>query len=313
MTKRWMATDFGDLDVLALVEVEVPEPGPGEVTIRVRAAGVNPVDYKRFASAASHDSSLLPLAVGLEVSGVVEALGPDTQIASGGGAVGDEVLAFRIMGGYAERVTVPASDVFAKPTTLSHPAAANLLLVGATAAEMLHVTAVGAGETVLVHGASGAVGVSVLQQAAAMGVRCVGTAGEHNFDLVRRFGGLPVVYGEGLTERLRAAVPDGFAAALDAVGTDEAVDVSLEVVGDRQRIVTIAAFGRAAQEGITLIEGTMPSSAAFRAQVRARLVAMASDGRLQVPVARTFPLEAAPQALALLRNGHPGGKLALVP
>ena len=107
------------------------------------------------------------------------------------------MLAFRISGGYAERVTVAAADVFAKPPGLDHPSAANLLLAGTTAAEMLHVTGVRAGETVVVHGASGAVGVSVLQQARELGVRCVGTASEHNADVVRRFGGEPVVYGEG--------------------------------------------------------------------------------------------------------------------
>ena len=246
MTKRWVATDFGGLDVLEFVDVEVPDPGPGEVTITVRAAGMNPADHKRFAKGPNNDPSVLPWPIGFEVSGVIEALGPDTEIASGGGAAGDEVLAFRISGGYAERVTVAAADVFAKPPALDHPAAANLLLAGTTAAEMLHVTGARAGETVVVHGASGAVGVSVLQQARELGVRCVGTASEHNFDAVRRFGGEPVVYGDGLADRLRAAAPDGFAAALDTVGTDEAVDVSLELVADRQRIVTIAAAARAA-------------------------------------------------------------------
>lgn len=313
MAIRWVATDFGGLDVLELVDVAVPEPGPGEVTIGVRAAGMNPADHKRFAKGPGNDPSVLPWLVGYEVSGVIEALGPDTEIASGGGAVGDEVLAFRISGGYADRLTVAAADVFAKPPALDHPAAANLLLAGTTAAEMLHVTGVRAGETVVVHGASGAVGVSVLQQARELGIRCVGTAGEHNFDVVRRFGGEPVVYGDGLADRLRAAAPDGFAAALDAVGAEEAVDVSLELVADRQRIVTIAAHARAQRDGFHGIGGAMPRSAAFRDQARPRLIAMAADGRLVVPMARTFDLDAAPEALALLQGGHPGGKLALLP
>jgi NADPH:quinone reductase len=313
VAKRWVATGFGDLDVLRLVDTAVPDPGPGEVTIAVRAAGMNPADYKRFAKGPANDPSALPHPVGFEVSGVLEALGPDTGIASGGGAAGDEVLAFRISGGYAEKVTVAAANVFAKPVTLDHPAAANLLLAGTTAAEMLHVTGVRAGDTVIVHGASGAVGVSVLQQARELGVRCIGTAGEHNFDTVRRFGGEPVPYGDGLADRLRSSAPGGFAAALDTVGTDEAVDVSLDLVGDRRRIVTIAAHARAQRDGIQAIGGTMPASAAFRDQVRPRLIAMAADGRLVVPVARTFPLDAAPEALALLQSGHPGGKLALLP
>ena len=312
MAKRWVAADFGGLDMMEFVETDVRGPGPGEVTITVRAAGMNPADYKRFAKGPANDPSALPHPIGFEVSGVIDTLGPDTAIASGRGAVGDEVLAFRIAGGYAEKVTVAAADVFAKPAALDHPAAANLLLAGTTAAEMLHVTGAQRGDTVVVHGASGAVGVSVLQQARELGVRCIGTAGEHNFDTVRRFGGEPVTYGDGLADRLRAAAPDGFAAALDTVGTDEAVDVSLDLVGDRRRIVTIAAHARAERDGILAIGGTMPASAAFRDQVRPRLIAMAADGRLVVPVARTFPLDAAPEALALLQGQHPGGKLALL-
>jgi NADPH:quinone reductase len=313
MTKRWVATDFGGPDVLDLVDADVPAPGPGQVTIRVRAAGMNPADYKGFAPGPNNDRSALPLPIGYEVSGVLEAVGPDTEIASGGGAPGDEVLAFRVTGGYAEQLTVAAADVFAKPANLDHPAAANLLLAGATAAEMLHVTGVAAGDTIVVHGASGAVGVSVLQQARELGVRCIGTASERNFDTVRRFGGEPVTYGAGLADRLRAAAPEGLAAALDTVGTDEAVDTSLELVADPQRIVTIAAFARAQDTGIQAIGGTMPRSAAFRAGARQRLVSMAEAGRLVVRVARTFPLADAPEALRLLQTGHPGGKLALIP
>ena len=311
MAQRWVAEDFGGLDVLRLVESEVQAPQQGEVTIEVRAAGVNPADAKHVA--AGTDRSTLPLPIGYEVAGVISALGPDTEIASGGGAVGDEVLAFRVSGGYATALTVPARDVFAKPASLGFPEAANLLLAGATAAEMLDVTGVTAGDTVLLHGASGAVGVSVLQQARLLGVRVIGTASPGSFDVVRRFGGEPVRYGDGLADRVRELAPQGVVAALDAVGTDEAVDVSLALVRDRQRIVSIAAFGRAAQEGYRVIGGTMPASAAFRAAVRARLVQLAGAGDLVVPVARTFPLTEAREALQLLASGHPGGKLALIP
>jgi len=308
--RRWVATDLGGPEVLDLVTVELPEPGPGEVTIEVRAAGMNPADYKGFARG---DRASLPRPVGSEVAGVLAALGPDTGIASGGGAVGDEVLAFRIAGGYASAVTVPAADVFAKPAGLDFPAAANLLLAGATAADTLQTVKVGAGEAILVHGASGAVGVSVLQQARHLGARAIGTASERNFDTVRRFGGVPVAYGPGLADRVRAAAPDGVAAAIDTVGTDEAVDVSLELVADRDRIVTIAAFGRAGEAGIRSVGGGNPASLAFRAAARPRLIELAGAGDLVVPVAATFPLGEARQALLLLMTGHPGGKLALVP
>ena len=311
MAQRWVATRYGDLDGLELVETEVPDPGPGEVTIEVRAAGLNPADYKRVLG--GRDESQLPAPIGFEVAGVVAALGPGTTIGSGPAAVGDEVLAFRVSGGYASRLTVPARDVFAKPAGLGFPEAANLLLAGTTAAEMLAVTEVAAGETVLLHGASGAVGVSVLQQARRLGVRVIGTAGEDRFDVVRRFGGEPVRYGPGLADRVRGAAPEGVVAALDAVGTDEAVDASLELVADRSRVVTVAAAARAQAEGFRAIGGTMPESAAFRDRVRARLIELAGRGELVVPMARTFPLAEARAALDLLRTGHPGGKLALIP
>lgn len=309
---RWIATRPGGLDVLRLVEQEVPDPGPGEVVISVRAAGVNPADHKHLAKAAPRaDGS--PLPIGYEVSGVVTALGPGTELASGGGAPGDEVLAFRVRGGYASALTVPAVDVFAKPASLTHPEAANLLLAGTTAAEMLSVTGVARGETVVLHGASGAVGVSVLQQVRALGVRVLGTASPRSADTVRRFGGEPVPYGDGLEDRLHELAPDGVHAALDAIGTDEAVDVSLALVADRGRIVTVAAPGRAKAEGFRALAGADPGSAAFRDRARPRLIELAARGELVVPMARTFPLAEAVEALRLLQGGHPGGKLALVP
>ena len=308
--QHWVATDFGDLDVLRLEDTEVAAPGRGEVLIDVKAAGMNPADYKYIARG---EPDRLPIAIGYEVSGVISAMGPDTQLASGDGAVGDEVIAFRISGGYASAVTVPAGDVFAKSARLTFPEAANLLLVGTTAAEMLHVTAVAAGDTILVHGASGAVGVSVMQQAKLIGARVIGTAGEKSFDVVRRFGGEPVTYGDGLEQRVRLQAPEGIDAALDCIGTDEAVDVSLGLVKDKARIVTIAAFGRAQDDGIRAIGGTMPASAEFRDRIRAHLIRLAGTGDLVVPIAATYTLSDALEALELLKSGHPGGKLALLP
>jgi NADPH:quinone reductase-like Zn-dependent oxidoreductase len=308
---QWVATDFGGLEVFDLVEAEVPAPGEGEVTIDVRAAGMNPADYKHIASGS--DRSLLPAPIGYEVAGVIAAVGPNTQIASGGGAIGDEVLAFRIAGGFASSVTVPARDVFAKPANMSFPEAANLLLAGATASEMLQVTGVAAGETVLVHGASGAVGVSVIQQAILLGARVIGTASEKSFSVVERFGAEPVAYGDGLEDRIRRLTPNGVDAVLDTVGTDEAVQVSLALVADLGRIVTIAAAKQAADHGFRMIGGSMPASAAYRSSVRAHLIALAANGSLVVPVARTFPLTDAIAALEVLKGEHPGGKLALIP
>ena len=309
MAQHWIAPRPGGPDVFVLEQYDAPPPRQGEVTIAVRAAGMNPADAKHVARG---DAADFPMAIGYEVAGVVSAVG-DTVIGSGPVAAGDEVLAYRISGGWATEVTVAARDVFAKPASLSYGEAANLLLAGCTASEMLHVTGVGEGDTILVHGASGAVGVSVLQQAALLGAQAVGTASEGSFDMVTRFGGVPVTYGDGLEQRVREAAPGGVVAALDCVGTDEAVDVSLALVADHDRIVTIAAAERAKAEGFTAIAGAMPASQAYRDSVRAELGRLAGEGRLVVPVARSFPLADAMAATELLMSQHPGGKLVLEP
>ncbi|MDQ0612618.1 NADPH2:quinone reductase [Microbacterium sp. W4I4] len=315
MARHWIAPDFGSPDTWCFEEYDVSAPGPGEVTIRVLAAGVNPADAKHVA--APRPGIEMPVPIGYEISGVLAAIGPGTEIVTGSASVGDEVIAFRVRGGYATEITVPAQKVLRKPAALTHPEAANLLLAGTTAAEMLHVVRAEPGETLLLHGASGAVGVSVLQQAALRGIRVIGTASPSRFDEVRRFGGIPVAHGDGLADRVAAALDAAGAeridAALDGVGTDEAIDVSQAFVADPSRIVTIAAPAAAAVHGFHAIAGSMPESARFRDGVREHLVELAERGALVVPVARVYPLDQAPQALALLASGHPGGKVALVP
>jgi len=310
VARKWVAVDFGGPEVLRNIEVDVPDPGPGQVTIDVRAAGMNPADAKHIAP--GQDRALLPLSVGYEVAGVVTAFGPDTQLASGGGTVGDEVVAAMVDGGYTTAITVPASDVFAKPATLSFPEAANLLLVGITAADLLHTSGARAGETVLLHGAAGAVGVSVLQQARLLGVRVVGTASQANFDFVEVYGGTPVEYGPGLLDRVRAAAPEGIAAALDTVGSKEAGVVSLALVGDRNRVVTIAAARRAKADRYVFVGASNPASGPFRARARNGILNLAKDAELVVPMAQTFRFADAQAAFTALTSPHPPGKLALV-
>jgi NADPH2:quinone reductase len=307
---RWLAVDFGGPEVLKKATIELPPPGAGAVTIEVRAAGMNPADFKHFG--AGQDPDLLPLSVGYEVAGVVTDLGRDAHLASGGGAIGDEVVAYQVMGGYASAITVDANDVFAKPNNLSFAEAANLLLVGATAAEMLHVTSVARGDTVLLHGAAGAVGTSVLQQARVFGARVIGTANEVSFDSVRRSGGIPVQYGPGLEDRVREAAPDGITAALDTVGTDEAVEVSLALVHEHERTVSIAAFSRGERDNLQLI-GRIPSSTLFRASVRPRILGMAAKGQIELPIAQIYPMSEVPAAVRALMGSHAYGQLALVP
>ncbi|MGO2113060.1 MAG: quinone oxidoreductase family protein [Pseudoclavibacter sp.] len=311
MDKRWVATFKGGPEALELQDIEVPPPGPGEIQVDVRACGVNPVDLKSIRRLT--DDSPLPFALGYELAGVVAEMGPDAQLASGGGAAGDEVLAFRVFGSHGSRVNVPAEDVYAKPADLPFDEAAGLLLAATTAAEMLYRVDAKAGETVLLHGASGAVGVSVLQQAAHLGVRVIGTSSERRAGDVRRFGGVPTTYGPGLADRVRELAPEGIDAALDAVGTDEAIETSVEFVDDRARILTIARYDVAETMGIRNIGGSQPASKVFRDGVRQRLIDLAGARELVVPIARAFPLAEGREAMELATSGKAGGKLVLIP
>jgi NADPH:quinone reductase len=309
--RRWVAKGFGGPEVLDEIEVDLPTPGPGEVMVEVRAAGMNPADYKHFGP--GQDPKLLPLTIGSEIAGVISALGPDTEIASGGGRPGDEVVAFRVAAGYSTALNASVADVFAKPSTLSFPQAANLLLVGTTAAETLAVIGLSAGEAVLVHGAAGGVGTSVVQQAKLLGANVIGTASERDFEALRAFGATPVTYGPGLEERVRRSAPEGVDGAVDTVGVDEAIDVSLALVADRHRIVSTAAFGRARRDGFQIVGAANPNSGPFRAAARPKILDLAEQGKLTVAIAETFPLSEAPRAVKSLQGPRPYGKLALVP
>jgi len=310
MTKaiKWVATDFGGPGALRAVEVDVPAPGPGQATIEVRAAGMNPADAKHIAP--GQVRRLLPLEIGYEVAGVVTDVGVGPQPAPV--KTGDEVIAALVTGGWATAMTVPVTDLFARPAPLTFARAANLMLVGTTAADLLHTSGARSGDTILLHGAAGAVGTSVLQQARVLGVRVIGTARPGDFDLVRQFGGIPVAYGPGLLGRVRTAAPSGVAAALDTVGSGEAGDVSLSLVPDRSRVVTIVAAARAKSDGYVFVGASNSESGPFRAQARSRIAALAESGDLTVPIAQTFAFGDAPAALAMLTGPHPAGKLALV-
>ncbi|WP_426561648.1 quinone oxidoreductase family protein [Angustibacter sp. McL0619] len=309
-----VATAYGGPEVLELVEVDIPDPGPGQVVVDVRAAGTNPADVKSYAGVWGKDPAALPLRLGYEVSGVVSAVGPDAEGPLGAIAVGDEVAVFRIAGGYAERVLVPASAVLPKPAALSWSQAAGLLLTGGTATHTVVATGVRAGETVLVHGGTGGVGLMAVQLAVDEGATVVATASPGGHDLLRDLGAVPVRYGDGLADRVRALAPGGVDAAIDTVGTDEAVDVSLELVADPQRIATIAAFGRAASAGIKLLGGGPGADPGenIRMPARSRLLEQAGTGRLRVLVADEFALADVAAAHRTLMGSHAPGKIVLV-
>jgi NADPH:quinone reductase-like Zn-dependent oxidoreductase len=280
----------------------------------VEAAGVNPIDYKLYSGAFGDDPSALPMPLGQELSGVVTAVGDGAEGPAGPLRVGDEVMAYPVSGAYASEVTLPASVVTPKPAELSWDAAAGLQLAGATAVHAL--TAVGAerGETVLVHGASGGVGLLVVQIAVAAGAKVIGTASEQRQSLVERYGATPLLYGPGLEERVQLAAPDGVDAVVDTAGTKEAVEVSLDLVPDRRRIVSILAFDRG-DTGIKLIGGAPNADPGteIRAGAWRKLSELARRGELEVVVSRTYPLAEAAAAHRFLAEGHPGGKLVLRP
>jgi NADPH:quinone reductase-like Zn-dependent oxidoreductase len=313
MSRAVVATAYGGPEVLSVVDVEVPEPGPGEVLLDVRAAGVNPIDWKLYSGAFGTDPARLPIRLGLEVAGVVLAVGPGVEDIP----VGDHVIATGVVGGYAELVLVPVARLAPKPAQVSWAEASGLLLTGSTAWHTLEATGVGDGDVVLVHGGSGSVGRFVVQLARLRGAQVVATASEVTHADLRALSAVPVAYGPGLADRVREAAGalGPVTVAIDTVGTDEALDVSVELVADRSRIATIAGFGRAGELGIQLL-GNGPGAdpgAAIRAAAVPRLVELAADGQLRITVARTYPLEDAAQAHRDSIAGHARGKLVLLP
>ncbi|MFT4295738.1 MAG: NADP-dependent oxidoreductase [Micropruina sp.] len=286
-----------------------PVPGPGQVRVKVRAIGVNPVDHKIYSGGPAADPSRLPLRLGSEASGVVDAVGDGVTTV----AVGDEVIAYRAPGAYTTDLVVAESVLTPKPAELGWVEAAGLMLTGATAWHALVASGAQAGETVLVHGGAGGVGQMVLQSARLWGIGVVATAGPANHDLLREFGATPISYGEGLLERARDAAPGGYAAALDLVGTDETIDTSLALV-TADRVVSIAGFARAG-DGITLIGGGPGADPGteLRNAARAELAALAGRGKLVVTIDCTYPLAEAGAAHDYLRAGHAHGKVILLP
>jgi NADPH:quinone reductase len=310
-----VATAFGGPEVLSVTDQQTAAPGPGEARLEVRAAGVNPIDWRTYSGAMGADPARLPIRLGSEAAGVVTAAGPGAVGPAGPVAPGDEVIAFRVSGGYAAELLVPAQALVPKPPALDWPQAAGLMVTGAAAWHALAATGVGAGDTVLIHGAAGGVGLMAVQLAAARGATVVATASPARHDFLRGLGAIPVAYGDGLAERVRAAAPAGVGAALDLVGTDEAIDVSLALVADRGRIATLAAFARGAQAGIKVLGGGPGADPGteIRAAARLELARRAQDGTLRVFVARTFPLADTAAAHCASMTGHSTGKIALIP
>jgi NADPH:quinone reductase-like Zn-dependent oxidoreductase len=315
MTATVVASAFGGPEVLLVIDEPTGLPGPGQVLLDVRAAGVNPVDYKVYSGAFGTDPARLPIRLGLEAAGVVSAVGAGAEGTAGPVRVGDDVIVYPVQGAYAGQVVVAASSVVPKPPSLSFEQAAGLLLAGATAVHALTAVGVGRGDTLAVHGAAGGVGIMAVQLAVDAGARVIGGAAADSRACLRELGAEPVAYGDGLVERIRALAPNGVDAAIDLVGTDEAVDASAALVADRSRLASIASFQRGAALGFKLLgagPGADPGTA-IRAAARFELVRQVEAGKLRVRVAGTYPLREAAAAHRELLSGHTHGKLVLIP
>ncbi|MFE6870705.1 NADP-dependent oxidoreductase [Kitasatospora sp. NPDC057692] len=297
---------YGGPDVVEYTDLPDPKVGPDSVLVQVRAAGVNPVDWKvREGRLDGLLDAHFPLVMGWDAAGVVRAVGGGvTEFAPG-----DEVYGYVRKdavehGTYAELVAAPVRTLARKPAALDWAQAGGLPLAGLTALQALRAVGAGPGDTVLVHAAAGGVGHLAVQLARAFGARVIGTAGERNHDYLRSLGAEPVRHGEGLADRVRALAPRGVDAAVDLVG-GEAVEVSAGLVADPARIASVADFGVRARGGRYV--WVRPDAAGL-----AELAALADDGRLTVTVASTFPLAQAASAQALSAEGRTRGKIVLL-
>lgn len=295
---------YGPDDVLSLTEQPRPKVGPGEVLVKVRAAAVNPVDWKLMGGGLDAVMDVrFPVVPGWDVAGVVEEVGMDTPEWS----VGDEVIAYArkdyVHGGtFAEFVTVPVRAVAPKPSSASWEEAAALPLAGLTALQSLERVGTGPDDVVLVHGAGGGVGSFGVQIARALGARVIGTASPEQHDRLRVLGAEPVAYGEGAVEAIRELAPDGVTVVADFVGGT--LDVTREVLAAGGRIVSIT-------DGEVLAEGGVLLWVRPDADELARLADLVDDGSVTIEVEQTYLLEELPDAFARSRGGHVRGKLAV--
>jgi NADPH:quinone reductase-like Zn-dependent oxidoreductase len=298
--KAVQVTRFGPPEVLEVVDVEEPHAGPGQIRVAVRAAGVNPVDWK-FRSGAMQQfmPREVPYIPGSDVAGVVDEVGDGVT----GVAAGDEVFGFAVGGGYAQYAIV---DHFAvKPAGMGWAVAAGLPVAVETAVRALDMLGVSAGQTVLVNGAAGGVGSAAVQFARARDASVVGTAAPANHDYVASLGAVPVAYGPGLVERVRAAAPSGVDRAFDTAGRG-ALPELIELTGGPDRVLTIA--DQQAQEYGVLFTGGGEGRSYQALDQAAQLHA---EGRFTMPV-RTFGLAEAAEAHRISEDGHVRGKLVLL-
>ncbi|ABW09558.1 Alcohol dehydrogenase zinc-binding domain protein [Parafrankia sp. EAN1pec] len=316
----------GGPEVLELMDLATPVAGPGQVRVRLRFAGVQPIDCAvRAGWAPPGVAPRLPTIPGNEFAGVVDQVGDRVDGVGGadgadgvggidsvggvdggdhGVVVGAEVLGFGQLGAYAEYLVVPADQVTAKPAGMPWEVAGGFSGGAQTAHIALRELGVGKGDTVLIHAAAGGVGTVAVQLAVRAGSTVIGTAGAANHDYLRSLGAIPVAYGDGLVERVQAIAPGGVDAALDGAGGD-ALTASLALVADRSRILTLVEHGRAGELGIR-VTPNLRSAARL-----AELADLQAHGALHINVRRVVPLADAAEAHRELETRHGRGKIVL--
>ena len=308
-------TRYGPPHVVHVTEVEAPHAGPGEVRIAVRASGVSPGEVT-IRSGRWRDvvPATFPFRTGFDAAGVVDEVGAGVT----GVRPGDEVFGMVSMaarGANADRAVLTAWAP--KPAAWGWEEAGGAAGSVETAVRVLDRLAVGAGHTVLVQGAAGAVGTVAVQLAAARGATVIGTASAHNHDFLRTLGAEPVTYGPGLPDRVRTLTPGGVDAVFDCAGG--ALPDLVALAGDPVRVVTIADF-TASAHGVHLSHGAPAGAtrdavgAADPLAVHALpiAVALAGEGHLRIPVAAAFPLAEVAAAHELSETRHARGKIVLV-
>ncbi|MFZ7104123.1 MAG: NADP-dependent oxidoreductase [Peptococcaceae bacterium] len=300
MSKAILFSEFGGPEVLRLADVDEPKAGPGQVRIKVRAASVNPIDWKiTHGWMEAMFQTKFPSIPGSDVAGVVDQVGDGVADVS----VGDEVFGYAVNGAYAEYALL---EIFAKkPESMPWEEAASLPGAGETAYRVLKELNITSGDTVLIHAAAGGVGSFAVQIARNLGATVIGTASEKNHEYLRSLGAIPVTYGEGLVDRVRKVTPQGVDAVFDASGHG-ALPASIELRGGTERIITIADMG-AEKYGVKFSYSGERSN-----KLMIELLKLYTAGKLQITVGQTFHLTEAAKAYEVSEAGHLRGKLVLL-
>lgn len=297
-------SEYGAPEVLRVVDVAPPDAGPGQVRLMVRAAGVNPVDWKILQGFMQDQFPVqFPAGLGTDVAGVVDQVGAGVTAFK----LGDEVLGLSLSPSYAQYAIADPASLVAKPASVPWEVAGSLAGAGGTAWIALDRLGMVEGESLLLHAAAGGVGTFAAQLAVSRGVRVIGTASTANQDYLRSLGVTPVVYGNGLGERVRSLVPSGIDAVLDASGRGE-IPLSIELAGGPKRVLSLVAFDQA-DTGIQLHD----TGAGNPTKALHDILTLLGEGRLQVPISGTYPLSAVATALDENRSGHTRGKSVLLP